>query len=129
MPILFTADNLKKVLEGRKTQTRRTGKLTYRVGRRYSIKDHYFGTPAAYVVIRRRWRERLGDIAPADVEKEGYADIDTFKAAWIQLHGRWDPAEAVTAYEFELSKGNGRVQGRLNRGGNAGCRVSVRVRC
>jgi hypothetical protein len=113
MPILFTADHLQKVLDGRKTQTRRRGKLTYRVGHRYSIKDQYFGKPAAYVVIRRRWRERLGDISPEDVEKEGYSDIWRFKAAWIGLHGHWDPTETVTAYEFELWKDNGRIQDQI----------------
>jgi hypothetical protein len=105
---------LKKVLDGRKTQTRRHGKLRYRVGQRYGVKDNYFAKPAAYVVIRRRWRERLGDISRDDVEKEGYADIWAFQAAWIRLHGHWDPDLMVMAYEFALWKPNGRQLGRIS---------------
>jgi hypothetical protein len=128
MPILFKRENLKKVLDGRKTQTRRQGKLTYRVGQRYGVKDRYFGKPAAYVVIRRRWRERLGDISPEDAGKEGYSNIWTFKAAWIRLHGHWDPTEEVTAYEFALWKGNGRVQGRINGSATQAVEFPLRVR-
>jgi hypothetical protein len=35
--MLFKPEHIGKILNGKKTQTRRTGKLKYKVGRRYRV--------------------------------------------------------------------------------------------
>jgi len=114
MPLTFKSDNIKKILNGTKTQTRRRGKHQLKLGHVYGIKANWFKKAAAYVRITRKFKERLGDISGEDIQKEGYRNIWEYKAEWIKLHGHWDPDIIVTAYEFELEKGNGRRQTRIN---------------
>jgi hypothetical protein len=114
MSITFRADNIKKILEGRKTQTRRRSRYQLKVGRVYGIKDNWFSNPAACVRITRRFKQRLGDISPEDVRKEGYDSFEDFQAAWIKLHASWKSNDVITVYEFELWKRNGRRQARIN---------------
>ena len=114
MPITFKADNIKKILEGEKTQTRRKSKNEFKLGHVYGIKANWFRKAAAYVRITRKFKQRLSDISMEDIQKEGYRNILDLRAVWIKLHGHWDPDIIVTAYEFELLKSNGRRQTRIN---------------
>lgn len=105
---LFKRDSIKKILSGDKTQTRRLHKRTWKVGKKYAIKDTWFSKPIAFIRITRKFRQRLGDISQKDVKKEGYEIFEQFQAAWIHINHKWDPNAIVIVYEFELAKRNGR---------------------
>lgn len=102
MGLVFKEDNLKRVLEGRKTQTRRLGNNRLTVGRLYSVKCRYFEKGKDKVLITRKFKQRLGEISLEDVRKEGFASLEEFQAVWTRIYGRWDPGEVVTVYEFRL---------------------------
>lgn len=99
---LFKRRHLRAILEGRKTQTRRVHKHTWRLGKVYAVRTSYFGKPEGYIRIIRKFRQRLGDISAEDVRKEGFSSVEEFREAWVALHGSWDPAQIVWVYEFIL---------------------------
>ena len=102
MGLVFKENNLKRVLEGRKTQTRRAGKYELQIGKIYPVKHKYFEKGKAKVLITRKFKQRLGDITPKDVEKEGFDTLAEFQAAWIRIHHSWHPEKVVTVYEFKI---------------------------
>ena len=102
--MLFKRHHVKKILQGRKTQTRRTSQRKYKVGRYYSIRDHIFGKPQGHLIITRRFQQKLGEISPEDVKKEGYNSLEEFRKSWIEINGEWNPEQTVTVYEFILVK-------------------------
>jgi hypothetical protein len=103
---IFKRKHLQKILEGSKTQTRRTHKHTWKIGRVYSIRDRWFSKPQAHIKILRKFKQRLGDISMEDVKKEGYESLAEFQKIWEEINGpgSWDPNLIVTAYEFKLIK-------------------------
>ncbi len=102
MGLVFKKDRLQKVLEGRKTQTRRTSRNTLKVGKVYLIRCRYF--EKAKVLIIRKFKQRLGDISLEDVRKEGFDSLEEFQACWARIHGSWRPDIIVTVYEFKLAR-------------------------
>jgi len=103
--MLFKEDLLGKVLDGTKTQTRRTHRNLLKVGKVYGIKCSYHEKSRGHILIIRRWQQRLGDITDEEIRKEGFADLEAFARRWEQINGTWDPNQAVTAYEFRLEGG------------------------
>lgn len=101
--ILFKKEHIEKILNGEKTQTRRTGKRQYRVGRRYRLQRSWFEWTDIKILITRRFRQKLGEISPEDVKKEGYNTLEEFRRAWIEINGNWNPEQVVNVYEFKLS--------------------------
>jgi len=103
--MLFKKKHIKMILAGRKTQTRRIpGKsANYSVGRVYAIRDRWFSKAQGYILITRKFRQRLGDISLEDIRKEGYGSLEEFCRAWEEIHGpeSWQPSFTVTAYEFK----------------------------
>lgn len=99
---LFKRGHLAAIREGRKTQTRRVHRHTWRLGKTYPVRTSYFGMPEGYIRIVRKFKQRLGDISLEDVHKEGYCSLEDFKQAWMEIHGGWDPDLVVTVYEFYL---------------------------
>lgn len=103
--VLFKRYNIEKILKGLKTQTRRVHVHTFRVGKIYPLRDNWF-TPnnqaKGYILITRKFRQRLGDITLEDVQKEGYNSLEEFQAEWIRLYGSWDPNKIIWVYEFKL---------------------------
>jgi hypothetical protein len=101
--ILFKAQHVEPILAGRKTQTRRRGKLRWRVGSVQQCRRGFHAEPFAHVRIVRRWQERLGDISEADARAEGYWDSEDYLAAFRAIHnGHADLDEVVACYEFEV---------------------------
>jgi len=98
--MLFKRHHIKKILQGRKTQTRRTSRRKYKIGRYYAIRDTYFGKPQGHIIITRRFEQKLGEISPEDVKKEGINSLEEFRKAWIEINGEWNPEQIVTVYEF-----------------------------
>lgn len=83
------------------TQTRRIHRHELRVGRCYAIRDRWFDKPKGHILITRKFKQRLGDISLADVQKEGYSNLEEFKQIWAEITGSWSPEQIVTAYEFQ----------------------------
>jgi len=100
---LFKKHNLQKILEGAKTQTRRVHKHTWQVGKVYALRDRWFSKAEAYIIITRKFRQKLGEITSEDVKKEGYNSLEEFRREWEQLHGKWNPEQIVWVYEFKLA--------------------------
>lgn len=99
---LFKRDLLEKVMEGRKTQTRRTHKQQWHVGRTYGIRSTRFEKSRARITIIRRYSQRLGDVTEEEARKEGFRSLEEFKREWARIYGPWNPDQQVTAYEFHL---------------------------
>jgi len=99
---LFKRPLLQLVLEGKKTQTRRTHRRMWTVGRVYGIRDRLFTKPEARILILRRFGQRLSEISKEDAQKEGFETLDEFKAAWTSIYGQWQPDQVVVVYEFRL---------------------------
>jgi hypothetical protein len=99
---LFKRPLLFLVLQGRKTQTRRTHKHKLTVGRVYCIRSAWFEKSKGFILITRRFAQRLGDISPEDARKEGFNTVEEFVREWEAINGKWTPGEIVTVYEFEL---------------------------
>jgi hypothetical protein len=102
MGLVFKENNLKRVLEGRKTQTRRTGKYELHIGKTYPVRHKYFEKGKARVLITRKFKQRLSEITLKDVKKEGFDTLEEFQAAWVRIHHGWNPKQIVTVYEFKL---------------------------
>ena len=100
--ILFKKRFIEKILAGEKTQTRRLGGRRYKVGGVYAVRDGWSKPVRAYIRITRCFTQRLGDISPEDVEKEGFKSFEEFVDAWVMIYGSWDPEQIVTCYEFEI---------------------------
>ena len=109
--MLFTAEDLEKVLRSEKTMTRRPHKVDgYTVGKVYPARSNRWRKAEHYILVTRKFRERLGDISLEDVKKEGYNSLIEFKAGWIKKVGPWKPKRVVMAYEFKLHEKEKGVQ-------------------
>lgn len=106
MVLVFKRPLLSLVLAGKKTQTRRISKRQLQENRIYPILDRYSEGPKGYVRIKRKFQQRLADISPSDVKKEGFNTLEEFKAAWKNCYGSWQPETTITVYEFELVNGD-----------------------
>lgn len=95
------------ILAGKKTQTRRPldkkGTRSPEVGKRVGIRYDYFHKTAAWILIKHKSRQRLGNVTVEDAFKEGFLDLDSFRAAWIEIYRQWQPKQIVWVYEFELA--------------------------
>jgi len=100
MTMLFKRHHIKKILQGRKTQTRRTSRRKYKIGRYYAIRDHWFGKPQGHIIITRCFEQKLGEISLEDVKKEGFNSLEEFQKAWVNIYGEWNLEQMVTVYEF-----------------------------
>ena len=86
-------------MSGRKTQTRRLHKSLRKVGSRQACKYDFLGKPFCFVVIKRCFQQKLGDVSEAEISKEGFAS----KQEFIDYFGdKYDPGLVVVVYEFEV---------------------------
>jgi hypothetical protein len=99
---LFKRKHIHKIRQGQKTQTRRTHKHTWKLGKTYAIRDRWFGKPEGHIKITRKFKQKLGDISCEDVKKEGFNSLEEFRKAWIEMYGSWYPEQIVTVYEFKF---------------------------
>jgi hypothetical protein len=108
---LFKRKDLKAVVELRKTQTRRTHRHEWKVGRRYALRDRWFDKPKGFILITRKFQQLLGDISLEDVKKEGFESLKDFQRAWIEINGEWNPLQIVIVYEFRFLRCNSQKLG------------------
>lgn len=99
---LFKRRHIHKIQQCQKTQTRRTHKRTWKLGKTYSIRASYFGKPEGHIKISKKFQQKLGEISPEDVKREGFNSLEEFRTAWKEINGSWNPEQTVTVYEFEL---------------------------
>jgi len=100
--MLFKKKHVKLILEGRKTATRRlTG--SYRRGVIYSVQDRLYGRAQCYILIVKKYRQRLGDMSEEDIRKEGCSSREEFIRDWEESYGpgSYDPDLEVWVYEFK----------------------------
>lgn len=100
--VLFKRSLIFLILQGRKTQTRRDHQRELRLGHIYPITWRWYAKPEAYILITRKFHQKLGEISEQDVRKEGFEKREDFKAAWVKINGEWTPDKVVIVYEFEL---------------------------
>ncbi len=104
--ILFKAEHIPLILDGRKTQTRRTGKKRWTVGSVYQAKTGFKAEDvfAKLLIIGVR-KERLGAITEADAQAEGCDNIEEYKQVFARIYGKWTPDEDVWVVDFERLEG------------------------
>ena len=104
--MLFKRELFNKILDGEKTATRRPlkkkGVQHYEVGRIYGIRNGYTKYKA-WILINRKYRQKLGGMTEEDAHREGFRSLQEFQKKWVQLYGSWNPEQVVAVYEFELS--------------------------
>jgi len=101
----FSARYVDKILAGLKTQTRRTHKHEWKIGHVYPLRDNWYAPPKGYILITRKFRERLGNISPLDIRKEGCESLEEYKQIWEEAQKRpWNPDEIVIVYEFKVTR-------------------------
>jgi len=94
--IRFKRCFLPLILEGRKTQTRRL-EGRYRPGEILRV-----NRTEIWILITRKYRQRLQDITLEDVHREGFSSPKEFRRAWTWIYGFYDPDQVVWTYEFRL---------------------------
>lgn len=87
-------DDVKKVLNGEKTATRRNGVYAY-PGEVMVLEGQEFKVTALY-------SQKLGELTNADALTEGYEDVEAYKASILALHPKmpWLPKMSVWVHEF-----------------------------
>ena len=97
---------LDKVLDGRKTQTRRlviAGKPPrWRAGSTYAIQPGRIKKSVARIEVTGVTKEPLGKINEAGARAEGSKSLAEFKKAWAEIHGGYDPKVEVWVISFRL---------------------------
>lgn len=93
--ITLEAD-IRLVLEGRKTATRRNG--------RYADPGEITELHGRRLVVLNVFRQKVGELTDADAESEGYADVDAYKQHILKLHPGmpWLPHMNMWVHEFRL---------------------------
>lgn len=107
--MIFKPQLVRKILEGKKTQTRRPVKpgeleCRYRPGRSYALQSGR-GRPAiAQITIREVVEQGLGEISYADALAEGFRTVELFIDYWRGLYGTVDLEQRVWVISFALDR-------------------------
>ncbi len=88
-----------KVLEGKKTATRRNGRYAD-IGEIMELEGHSF-------VVNNVYRQSLGELTDQHAEDEGFATVEEYKNAILSYHPGmpWLPHMQVWVHEFSPAKG------------------------
>ncbi|MEK5440566.1 MULTISPECIES: ASCH domain-containing protein [unclassified Fredinandcohnia] len=86
--------DIKKVLEGKKTATRRNGRYAD-VGEIMTLEGQQFK-------IDRVYEQSLGELTDADAKREGFDTVDEYKESILSYHPGmpWLPHMKVWVHEF-----------------------------
>lgn len=87
-------EDVKKVLNGEKTATRRNGVYAY-PGEVMVLEGNEFKVDSLY-------RQTLGEMTDEDAKSEGYSDMADYKQAILAMHDEmpWLPNMKVWVHEF-----------------------------
>ncbi|MGD6964267.1 ASCH domain-containing protein [Fictibacillus phosphorivorans] len=88
-----------KVLEGKKTATRRNGRYAD-IGEIMELEGHSF-------VVNNVYRQSLGELTDQHAQDEGFATVEEYKNAILSYHPGmpWLPHMQVWVHEFSPAKG------------------------
>lgn len=101
--ILFEPEHVQLILQGIKTQTRRTGKHRWKIGAIRQAKTGYKkDSEFAKIRILAVRQERLVDISESDALAEGYKSIREYMDVFIRIYGSWNGKSMVWVIDFEL---------------------------
>lgn len=103
MALLFRKKHLEKILEGEKTQTRRNSKPRVKPGRTYKLRRGYNPIPE-FIEIEEIFQQKLCEITPEDVLKEGFSSLEEFIEEWKSIYDEWEPGKKIWVIEFRLTK-------------------------
>ena len=92
-----------KVLSGEKTQTRRKRRPNVKIGGEYRLRKGYSWLQTR-ITVTGLWRQRLGDVTPDDVRREGFETLDELMEAWAGIYEDWDPDQEVWVVDFVLTE-------------------------
>jgi hypothetical protein len=101
--MIFAHDELKAILSGRKTSTRRQWKkCRFEQGKSYAI--HLAQRPASHwiTILNPPRQERLGDLSIQDAKREGFRSRQEFQDHWKAKHRAYNPDEIVFVLDFVL---------------------------
>ena len=103
--MIFTKDNAFKILDGKKTQTRRMWlKPAVKVGNIYKAQLYSWREPwFAKIKVIRLWKWDGENISQEDAIAEGYGSPDEFMFHYLELNMKLDLAGRENyAIEFEV---------------------------
>ncbi|PGZ93060.1 MULTISPECIES: ASCH domain-containing protein [unclassified Bacillus (in: firmicutes)] len=89
-------EDVKKVLAGQKTATRRNGRYAD-VGEVMTLQNHQY-------VVEKVYSQSLGELTDEDAKQEGYATVEEYKQSILSIHPGmpWLPKMRVWVHEFRL---------------------------
>jgi N4-acetylcytidine amidohydrolase len=87
-------EDVQKVLEGKKTATRRNGRYAD-VGEIMELKDKEF-------VVEKVYSQSLGELTDEHARQEGYGSVEEYKQSILSFHPGmpWVPQMKVWVHEF-----------------------------
>ncbi|HEY3363995.1 MAG TPA: ASCH domain-containing protein [Symbiobacteriaceae bacterium] len=101
--MIFKPEHITLIKASAKTQTRRLGDKRWIEGHSHTVKASWFGPEECRVEIMYVYQARLGSLSEDDARKEGYASVNSYKAAWERIYkARWDDELLVWVVEFRL---------------------------
>jgi hypothetical protein len=87
--------------------TAKPAPCAYREGRVYACQPGRGQKGVLRITVTEVRAERLGDITPQDVRREGFRYSTEFRARWEELHGAWRPDDQVWAITFVVGDARG----------------------
>ena len=92
--LITLEEDIKKVLAGKKTATRRNG--------RYADLGEIMTLEGRKVVVEKVYPQSLGELTDEDARSEGYQSLEEYKQSILSLHPGmpWLPQMRVWVHEF-----------------------------
>ncbi|MCS7461118.1 ASCH domain-containing protein [Paenibacillus doosanensis] len=92
--LVTVAEDVEKVIRGEKTATRRNG--------RYADPGEIMELQGQQFEVHKVYQQSLGELTDADVQAEGYADVESYKNYILSMHAGmpWLPHMKVWVHEF-----------------------------
>lgn len=108
--MLFKNEHIQMILDGKKTQTRRTWKVCkVKVGGLYKCKKELLSKDCfAKIKVNKLFKQKLCDMSEEDAIKEGYSSKKDYFDVFQKIY-KIDPLtydNEVYVVEFELVKGD-----------------------
>lgn len=102
--IQFRPELLPKVLDGRKTVTRRpAGGRSFFPGKTLAVQPGRGQPHVGHIIVEQAHTEHLYQITPEEAQLEGFDDLDAFISYWSSLYGAWDGLTVVWRVCFHVT--------------------------
>ncbi len=87
-------------MDGSKTETRRAGKIKYKVGKVYGVTWKRFQKSQGHIRIKTHFEQRLWDMTEEQARAEGFDNLSKFFEFWVKNTGCLIPWQTVDTYLF-----------------------------